>query len=198
MDSSMVVETIQKLNTDRAVKNSNYATSLSGHSVIIKKITLPAMSPEELAQSIQWEAEQYIPFHINDVNLDYVPLTAPGTGDNIDVILVAVKKEKINDYTSVISQTGKVPVLVDVDAFALQNAYETNYDVEEGKVLALVNIGASVTNVNVLSGGSSLFWRDITFGGNQYTDAIQRELRLSFGLAEVLEEVTPVGDHTVQ
>src|SRR5438045_7638191 len=139
MDSSMVVETIQKLNTDKNVKNSNYATSLSGHSVIIKEITLPAMSPEELAESIQWEAEQYIPFDINDVSLDYVPLTTPGAGDNIDVILVAVKKEKINDYTSVISQTGKLPVLVDVDAFALQNAYETNYDVEVGTVRAIVN-----------------------------------------------------------
>jgi len=151
-----------------------------------------------LSESIQWEAEQYIPFDINDVNLDYVPLTQPGSGDNIDVILVAVKKEKITDYTSVISQTGKVPVLVDVDAFAVQNAYETNYDVEEGKVLALVNIGASVTNVNVLSGGSSLFWRDITFGGNQYTDAIQRELSLSFDQAEELKRGHAVADYTIQ
>jgi len=199
MDSSMVVETIQKLNTDQSVKNSNYATSLSGHSVIIKKITLPAMSPEELSESIQWEAEQYIPFDINDVNLDYVPLSASaGGGDNIDVILVAVKKEKINDYTSVISQTGKAAVLVDVDAFALQNCYEINYEVEDGKVLALVNIGASVTNVNVLSGGTSLFWRDITFGGNQYTDAIQRELSLSFEQAEELKRGHAVGDYTIQ
>ena len=198
MDSSMVVETIQKLNSENGVKNSNYATSLSGHSVIIKKIALPAMSPEELAESIQWEAEQYIPFDINDVNLDYVPLTAPGTGDNIEVILVAVKKEKINDYTSVISQTGKTAVLVDVDAFALQNCYEMNTDVDEDKVLALVNIGASVTNVNVLSGKSSLFWRDITFGGNQYTDAIQRELSLSFEQAEELKRGKPVGDYTIQ
>src|SRR5262245_66107594 len=151
MDSSLVVETIGRLNTEKAVKNSNYATSLSGHSVIIKKITLPAMSAEELAESIQWEAEQYIPFDINDVNLDYVPLSTPGSGDNIDVILVAVKKEKINDYTSVISQTGKVPVLVDVDAFALQNAYEMNYDIERGKVLGLVNGGASVSHVTALS-----------------------------------------------
>lgn len=198
MDSSMVVETISKLNSEKGVKNSNYATSLSGHSVIIKKISLPAMSPDELAESIQWEAEQYIPFDINDVNLDYVPLTAPGAGDNIEVILVAVKKEKINDYTSVISQTGKNPVLVDVDAFALQNAYEMNHDVDEGKVLALVNIGASVTNVNVLSGTNSLFWRDITFGGNQYTDAIQRELSLSFEQAEELKRGRPQGDHTIQ
>jgi type IV pilus assembly protein PilM len=197
MDSSMVVETISKLNSEKAVKNSNYATSLSGHSVIIKKISLPAMSPEELAESIQWEAEQYIPFDINDVNLDYVPLNT-GAGDNVEVILVAVKKEKINDYTSVISQTGKVCQLVDVDAFALQNAYEMNYDVRDNKVLALVNIGASVTNVNVLSGSNSLFWRDITFGGNQYTDAIQRELSLSFEQAEELKRGKPVGDHTIQ
>ncbi|GAC1401491.1 MAG: type IV pilus assembly protein PilM [Thermoanaerobaculia bacterium] len=198
MDSSMVVETISRLNSEKAVKNSNYATSLSGHSVIIKKISLPAMSPEELAESIQWEAEQYIPFDINDVNLDYVPLTTPGTGDNIEVILVAVKKEKINDYTSVISQTGKVPVLVDVDAFALQNCYEMNHDVNENRVLGLVNIGASVTNVNVLSGTNSLFWRDITFGGNQYTDAIQRELSLSFEQAEELKRGKPVGEYTIQ
>jgi type IV pilus assembly protein PilM len=198
MDSSMVVETISKLNSEKGVKNSNYATSLSGHSVIIKKISLPAMSAEELAESIQWEAEQYIPFDINDVNLDYVPLTTPGSGDNIEVILVAVKKEKINDYTSVISQTGKVPVLVDVDAFAVQNCYEMNTDVNENRVVALVNIGASVTNVNVLSGTNSLFWRDITFGGNQYTDAIQRELSLSFEQAEELKRGKPVGDYTIQ
>jgi type IV pilus assembly protein PilM len=198
MDSSLVVETISRLNTGKNVKNSNYATSLSGHSVIIKKITLPAMSPEELAESIQWEAEQYIPFDINDVNLDYVPLNSPGAGDNIDVILVAVKKEKINDYTSVISQTGKVPVLVDVDAFALQNAYELNYPIDDTKVLALVNVGASVTNVNVLSGATSLFWRDITFGGNQYTDAIQRELSLSFEQAEELKKGRQAGDYSIQ
>ena len=179
MDSSMVVETISKLNSEKAVKNSNYATSLSGHSVIIKKISLPAMSPEELAESIRWEAEQYVPFDINDVNLDYVVLESAG-GETMDVLLVAVKKDKIGDYTSVITQAGKTPVLVDVDAFALQNAYEANYPVEPGRVVALVNIGASVTNVNILSGSNTIFWRDISFGGNQYTDAIQKQLSLSF------------------
>src|SRR5215213_10113389 len=142
MDSSMVVDTIQRLNTDQGVKNSNYATSLSGHSVIIKKITLPAMSPEELAESIQWEAEQYIPFDINDVRLDYVVLTEGEPGrDNMEVLLVAVKRDKVNDYVSVISQTGKTAVLVDVDAFAVQNCYEANYDLDPRKVVALVNMG---------------------------------------------------------
>lgn len=198
MDSSLVVDTIQRVNASQGVKNSSFATSLSGHSVIIKKISLPAMSAEELAESIQWEAEQYIPFDINDVNLDYVPLTQPGSGENIDVILVAVKKEKINDYTSVISQTGKSAVLVDVDAFAVQNCYEMNYSLDEAKVIALVNIGASVTNVNVLNGPTSVFWRDITFGGNQYTDAIQRELNLSFAQAESLKRGEQVADRTIQ
>ncbi|HEY0592660.1 MAG TPA: type IV pilus assembly protein PilM, partial [Thermoanaerobaculia bacterium] len=111
---------------------------------------------------------------------------------------VAVKKEKINDYTSVIGQAGRSAVLVDVDAFAVQNAYEMNYRVDPGKVLALVNVGASVTNVNILSGSTSLFWRDITFGGNQYTDAIQRELNLSFAQAEGLKRGEAAGDHTIQ
>src|SRR6202045_3264119 len=123
MDSSLVVETIGRLNSEKAVKNSNYATSLSGHSVIIKKIQLPAMPPEELAESIQWEAEQYIPFDINDVRLDYEILSEGEPGrDNMDVLLVAVKRDKVNDYVSVISQTGKTAALVDVDAFAVQNA----------------------------------------------------------------------------
>lgn len=198
MDSSMVVDTIQRLNATQNVKNSNFATSLSGHSVIIKRISLPAMSPEELAESIQWEAEQYIPFDINDVNLDYVPLDTAVPGENVEVILVAVKKEKINDYTSVITQSGKACALVDVDAFALQNCYEANYDIEEGRTVALVNVGASVTNVNIMNGSVSQFWRDITVGGNQYTDAIQRELNLSFSEAESLKRGESVGDYSVQ
>jgi len=198
MNSTAIVQALQELLTELKIKSKDVAIGVSGHSVIIKKIQMPRMSQEELEESIQWEAEQYIPFDINDVNLDYVPLNTPGSGDNIDVILVAVKKEKINDYTSVISQTGKVPVLVDVDAFALQNAYEMNYAIDDSKVLALVNVGASVTNVNVLSGATSLFWRDITFGGNQYTDAIQRELSLSFEQAEELKKGRQAGDYSIQ
>ncbi len=187
MDSSLVVDTVNRIVSSLSVRNPDFGTSLSGHSVIIKKISLPAMSPEELAESIRWEAEQYVPFDINDVNLDYVVLESGG-GETMDVLLVAVKKDKIGDYTSVITQAGKTPVLVDVDAFALQNAYEANYPVEPGRVVALVNIGASVTNVNILSGSNTIFWRDISFGGNQYTDAIQKQLSLSFDLAESLKK----------
>ena len=187
MDASLVVDTVNRVLSETGVRGNDFATSLSGHSVIIKKISLPTMSAEELAESIRWEAEQYVPFDINDVNLDYVVLDA-GAGETMDVLLVAVKKDKIGDYTSIITQVGKTPALVDVDAFALQNAYEANYPVEPGRVVALVNIGASVTNVNILSGSNTIFWRDISFGGNQYTDAIQKQLSLSFDQAEALKK----------
>ena len=197
MDSSLVVDTVNRIVSTLNVRNPEFGTSLSGHSVIIKKISLPAMSPEELAESIRWEAEQYVPFDINDVNLDYVVLEAGG-GETMDVLLVAVKKDKISDYTSVITQAGKTPVLVDVDAFALQNAYEANYPVEPGRVVALVNIGASVTNVNILSGANTIFWRDISFGGNQYTDAIQKQMSLSFEQAEALKKGESSGEQSLQ
>jgi len=186
MDASLVVDTVNRLVSTANVRNQDFGTSVSGHSVIVKKISLPAMSPEELAESIRWEAEQYVPFDINDVNLDYVVLES-GAGDTMDVLLVAVKKDKIGDYTSVISQAGRNPMLVDVDAFALQNAFEANYSIEAGRIVALVNLGASVTNVNILSGSNTIFWRDISFGGNQYTDAIQKQLSLSFDQAESLK-----------
>jgi len=197
MDASLVVDTVTRTISSLGVRNNDFATSLSGHSVIIKKISLPTMSAEELAESIRWEAEQYVPFDINDVNLDYVVLEAGG-GETMDVLLVAVKKDKIGDYTSVIAQAGKTPALVDVDAFALQNAYEVNYPVEPGRVVALVNIGASVTNVNVLSGSNTIFWRDISFGGNQYTDAIQKQLSLGFEQAEGLKKGEAAADHSMQ
>jgi type IV pilus assembly protein PilM len=189
MDSSLVVDAIHRLNDQTKVKGPNYATSLSGHSVIIKKIQLPAMSEEELADSIQWEAEQYIPFDINDVRLDYVVLSEGEPGrDNMEVLLVAVKRDKVNDYVSVISQTGKSPTVVDVDVFAVQNAYEANYDLDSRKVVALINMGAGVTNINILARGGTVFWRDISFGGNQFTEALQREFNLSFQQAEGLKQ----------
>ncbi len=197
MDSSLVVDAIHKLNAETKVKNPSYATSLSGHSVIIKKIQLPSMGTEELAESIQWEAEQYIPFDINDVSLDYVVLAEGDPGrDNMEVLLVAVKRDKVNDYTSVISQTGKTPVMVDVDAFAIQNCYEVNYDFDRLKTVALINMGAGVTNINVLSRGATVFWRDISFGGNQFTEALQREFNLSFEQAEQLKRGESVDRYT--
>jgi type IV pilus assembly protein PilM len=192
MDSSLVVDAINKLVDESGVKGSNFATSVSGHSVIIKKIQVPAVAPDELAESIQWEAEQYIPFDINDVRLDYVVLSEGDQRDGMEVLLVAVKRDKVNDYVSVISQAGRSPAIVDVDAFAVQNAYEISYEPDPHKVVALVNMGAGVTTINILARGTTVFWRDISFGGNQFTEALQREFSLSFDQAESLKRGEPV------
>jgi type IV pilus assembly protein PilM len=164
--------------------------SLSGNSVIVKKISLPVMTDQELSESIYWEAEQYIPFDIQDVNLDYEVLD-PGTGPegqgSMAVLLVAAKKDKIADYTSVIAQAGRKPVIVDVDAFALQNAYEANYGFEPGATVVLLNAGASAININILAGAQSVFTRDVSMGGTAFTEALQRELGLPFDAAERLK-----------
>jgi type IV pilus assembly protein PilM len=187
MDSGSVIDAIQRLCQTQKIKTPDVATSVSGNAVIVKKISLPQMSQEELQESIHWEAEQYIPFDIQDVALDYEVVEGGGTGGNMDVLLVAVKKDKISDYTSVINQAGKNAQLIDVDVFSLQNCYELNYGVDPGRVVALLNVGASIMNINILRGHTSIFNRDIAVGGNQYTDAIQKDLNLSFEQAEALK-----------
>ena len=195
VDGGAVADSIARLFENKAFKAKEVAASLSGNAVIVKKISLPVMTPSELSESIQWEAEQYIPFDIQDVNLDYQILgngTAAEAGGTMEVLLVAAKKDKIADYTGVIAQAGRVPVLVDVDVFALQNAYEVNYEPESGTVAVLLNAGASAININILSGSESLFTRDISIGGNAYTEAVQKELGLPFEAAEQVKRGQPV------
>jgi type IV pilus assembly protein PilM len=187
MDAGLVIEAIQKALGGRKVKAADVAIALSGHSVIIKKISIPATSEEELAEVIPWEAEQYIPFDVEDVNLAYQVLKGGGSDGNMDVLLVAAKKDKIHDYTSVVTQAGRNPVLVDVDVFALQNCFEMNYDADESEGVALVNVGASTTNVAIVKGATSIFWRDISVGGNHYNDALRKELNVTFEQAETLK-----------
>ena len=188
IDGAAVADAIRRLFDGRGIRTKDVAASLSGNAVIVKKITLPAMSEAELAESIYWEAEQYIPFDIQDVNLDYQVLDgADGGKGTMDVLLVAAKKEKIADYTGVIAQAGRTAVIVDVDAFALQNAYEVNYGTEPAAVIVLLNAGASATNINILSGEQSVFTRDVSIGGNAYTEALQRELSLPYEVADQLK-----------
>jgi type IV pilus assembly protein PilM len=190
MDSGAVADAVRRLFTNKQFKAKDVAASLSGNSVIVKKITLPLMSESELAESIYWEAEQYIPFDIQDVNLDYEILDGAGPNDQgtMEVLLVAAKKDKIADYTSVITQAGRAAVIVDVDAFALQNAYEANYGFDPAGVIVLLNAGASAININILSGAQSVFTRDVSMGGNAFTEAVQREMNLPFESAEQLKK----------
>lgn len=188
MDSSSIVEAIRKLVASLDVKVKNVACSVSGNSVIIRKILLPVMPPDELEDQIHWEAEQYIPFDINDVNIDF-RILSPDEHDpsKMSVLLVASKKDIVNDYVNVFSEAGLKLDVMDVDSFAVQNIFELNYDVDPDEVLALVNIGASIMNLNIIKGGISLFTRDVQMGGNLYTEEIQKQFGVSLEEAEQLK-----------
>jgi type IV pilus assembly protein PilM len=196
IDAGAVADAIRRVfEHNNAFKAKDVCASLSGNAVIVKKITLPVMTESELDESIYWEAEQYIPFDIQDVNLDYQildPGTGPDSRGSMEVLLVAAKKEKIGDYTGVIAQAGRSAVIVDVDAFALQNAYDVNYGLEGNQITVLLNAGASAININILQGDQSVFTRDISMGGNAYTEAVQKELDLPFESAEQLKKGIPV------
>jgi len=186
MDAPLVAGGIGTIFDRQEIKTKSVATSVSGHSVIVKRVMLPMMTEEELYDRIQSEASQHIPFDISDVNLDYQLLET--LDSQMDVLLVAVKKDKILNHTNVLAQAGKAPTVVDIDAFALQNCYEANYDPDPGQTVALLNVGASVMNINIVRGGIPLFTRDVSVGGNQYTDSLQKELDLSYEDAERLKK----------
>ena len=188
MDEGRVVSAIKELLEETKIKVKQVAISISGHAVIIKKISLPPMPDEELEGQVRLAAEQYIPFDINEVNIDFSVLPSSETaGDaqgEMSIILVAAKKDKINELTELVKGAGLFPIVMDVDAFAIENMHAINYPVSQEDTTALVNIGASVMNINIVRGGTSLFTRDIPIGGNRYTEAIQREMGMSYEEAE--------------
>ncbi len=188
MDTAAVVDAIGSLVSSLKVKVRDVVTSVSGNAVRIQKISLPSMSKEELEESIQWEAEQYIPFDISDVNIDFQILDTLDDGSGqMEVILSAAKKDVINEYVAVISEAGLNVVIVDVDCFAIENMFDVNYQFETGDIVALVNIGASFTNINIMKNGMSAFTRDIASGGNQYTEELQKRFSISYDDAEALK-----------
>jgi type IV pilus assembly protein PilM len=188
MDSVTIIDTIRDLITTSKVKTKDVVTSISGHSVIVKKITLPYMTDTELEESIKWEAERYIPFDINDVNIDFQTFGSnPENPEVMDIVLVAAKKDIINDYVSVVMEAGLNPVIIDTDAFALENMLAINYEIGKGEVVAVANVGASTTNINILKNNVSAFTRDIFKGGNQVTEDIQRQLHVDYDEAEKIK-----------
>ncbi|HEY8494839.1 MAG TPA: type IV pilus assembly protein PilM [Myxococcota bacterium] len=184
LNSGAIADAIREAVARSGSKAKNVAAAVSGHSVIVKKISVPAMTVEELEESIRWEAEQYIPFDVNEVNLDFEVIQHGDAERPMEVLLVAAKRDLIDDYVSLIGDAGLVPAVIDVAGFAVENAFEANYEPSPHDVIAVVNIGAQVTNINVVSGGVPAFTRDIATGGNQYTAEIQRALSIGFDEAE--------------
>lgn len=188
MNSKAVSEAIKKVLTTGKFKPKGIAAGVSGHSVIVKRVVLPATTEEEVDASIEFDADQYIPFGLSEVHMDYEIVGPAETEDpGMEVLLVAAKKDKIENHTGVISLAGRTADVVDIDAFALQNAFEANYSAQPASTIALLNIGASLMNINITRGGMPLFIRDVPVGGNQYTDILQKELQLSFQDAEDLK-----------
>ncbi len=187
MNTSAVVGAIRELLARHKVKTREACVAVSGNSVIIKRISLPQMSQDELEESITWEAEQYIPFDVNDVNIDVHILSQQADeAGQMEVLLVAARKDLINEYSTLLVEAGLRPAVIDVAAFALENMYSLNYDPLPEPV-ALVNVGASTVNINVLRAGTSAFTRDVGMGGRLYTEEVQRALNVSFEEAEAFK-----------
>jgi type IV pilus assembly protein PilM len=186
-DPESVAESIRQLFKSNNIKESNVAVSIGGYSVIVKKINVQTMAEEQLQETIHFEAEQYIPFDISDVNLDFQILgeneSNPG---QMSVFLVAAKKEMVNDYINLVNLAGLNPCIVDVEAFALQNTFEANYDIQDDNI-ALIDIGASKTSLNILKGSSSVFMRDVSLGCGQINQKIMSLIECSFEEAEQLK-----------
>jgi type IV pilus assembly protein PilM len=188
MDQSAVVEAIGRLKAALGLKTKQVATAISGHSVIVKKIALPPMSKEDLAAQIPAEAEHHIPFRRDEVDIDHQVVTPKNAQGQMEVILVAAKKEMIADYTQVIRDAKLQPVVMDVAAFAVQNAFEAGYGPGGfAGPAALIHVGNALTHINVVVSGTSLFTRDVTVGGAAFTEELQRRLHVSTEEAENLK-----------
>jgi type IV pilus assembly protein PilM len=194
MDSNAVVTAIRQLLAEQKIKTKEVAIAVSGQQTIVKKVTLQLMSQSELIESIRWEAESFFPsgHSLDSYLLDYAILDERKSEGNMDVLLVACRKDKLESYVSCAIQAGLKPVMVDLDVFALQNAFEANSGpggFEE--VVALVNIGASHTNLCMMVGKRSVFWRDLTFGGNKFTDKVMEDWGVTREGAEDLKRGIP-------
>ena len=186
-DPESVAESIQQLWKSSGIKESNVAVSIGGYSVIVKKIIVQTMAEEQLQETIHFEAEQYIPFDISDVNLDFQILGESESNPNqMDVFLVAAKKEMVDDYINLINLSGLNACTIDVEAFALQNTFEANYATQKENI-ALIDIGASKTSLNILKDAASVFMRDVSLGCGQINQKIMSLIECSFEEAEQLK-----------
>ena len=198
IDSSAVTEAIKAVFEKNKIANKNVTISLSGNSVIIKKITLPSMETQELAESIIWEAKHNIPYPYEETNVDYAilkPRRAEDGQSSLEILLVAAKKDKIASYSNVVHQAQKNLEAVEVDLFALQNILEANYsEILADKTVAGVNIGAHITNIIISERGIPQIFRDLSIGGFYFIENMRKSLGVGFDEAEKLLRSAPVKD----
>jgi type IV pilus assembly protein PilM len=187
MNAQAVVDGLQRIFSDNKIKLRDVALSVSGQSVISRKITVPIMTSAELDEQIQWEAENHIPFDIKDVNVDYEILRRRPEAGQMDLLLVAAKRDEINDYVQIARQAKLKPVVVDIDAFTIQNLFEYNRGLPPDQTFAIINVGATQASINIISRGTSAFTRDIANGGNFLSEQIVKQVGVPFEQAEDLK-----------
>jgi type IV pilus assembly protein PilM len=175
MDRQLVTDAIANLLESRGVKTKNVVAAVSGRAVIVKKVAMNKLSAEDAQQAIVWEAEQHVPYDINDVSLDFEILgDSPQDDKQMQVLLVAAKKDMVLTFADLIREAGLSPIVIDVDSFAIQNALAANYDFAPEEVIAILNVGAEITNINIVQNGVPYFTKDLQLGGHTFVDAVQR------------------------
>lgn len=184
MDAGVVTSLLGRMFRDAKIRQRDVAVSVSGQAAIIRKIVVPLMTDAELREQIQWEAEQHIPFDIKDVQVDHQVLARNPDAGQMEVLLVAAKRDQIEDYASLVRSAKLRPVICDIDAFSVQNLFELTRGLDPSMTFALVNVGATLSSLNVISGGVSAFSREIANGGNAVTEEIQRALGIPYEQAE--------------
>ncbi len=184
MDPVLVAETVRSVAKSVGIKRERVVASIGGHDVIIKKIEMDRANDADTRALIRWEAEQHVPFDMEGVQLDFQILDPDGTSPQMDVLLVAAKREVVEHKLSLLSDAGLTPAILDVDAFALHNAFERNYPDALTGLVALVNVGHETTNVNLLNDGVPVIVRDIPFGSRRLRETLQRERGLTADEAE--------------
>ncbi len=204
VDKANLIKSLKELLNKTGIKKEDAVICVSGHSsIVIKTISLPLMTEEELAASIKYEAEQYMPFDINEVYLDFEILGPRQGSDQMEVVIAAVKRDVMNDYVDSVKAAGLSVIIVDTDSFALSNACEVNYDISELNNIALINIGASITNINILQNGIPTFTRHIAIGSSVHTERLESSLDISREDAErikkghSIEDISPERIHEI-
>jgi type IV pilus assembly protein PilM len=180
MDHHLVVDTIRSLHKGLGISNRKVTTSVSGRDVIVKKISMDRMKEQEAREVIRWEAEQHVPFDMENVNLDFEILDPEGDGLEMSVLLVAAKRDLLDGRTALLQDAGLDPVRIDVDAFAVQTTFEANYTPEPHGVYALVNVGHEATNVSLVADRAPILTRDLPIGASRFLEDLQKNLGLSY------------------
>jgi type IV pilus assembly protein PilM len=188
VDHASVVGTMRRLIQENGVRASQVVSAVPGRAVIMKKIQMPRQEENELEANIEFEANNVIPENLENVNLDYQVINFADGGSKMDVLLVAVKKEIVNSYTDAITEAGLIPVVIDVDYFAMENMYEANYATEAGGgVVGLIHVGARYTSITLLQNALSIFTGDLPIGGEEFTENLRAEFNISSEAAETFK-----------